>query len=151
MVASAGAIMPAPLAMPPIAYAAGPCPRCAAPTLPPTLRKAIFTTVSVVRIASAACTPSLREASATAASTPGSSLSIGSRSPIRPVEQTAISPAESSRAAAQPLGGGVRVLEAERPGAGVGAAGVQHDGADPAAADDLAASTSPGPPGTGCW
>ena len=71
--------------------------------------------VSVVRIASAACTPPDRSASATAASTAGSSLSIGSRSPIRPVEQTAISPAESSRAAAQPLGGGVRVLEAERP------------------------------------
>jgi hypothetical protein len=59
-----------------------------------------LTTVSVVRIASAACTPPLLSASATAASTAGSSLSIGSRSPIRPVEHTAISPAESSSAAA---------------------------------------------------
>ena len=64
-------------------------------------RKAIFTTVSVVLIASAAARPPAREASATAALTPGSSLSMGSRSPIRPVEQTAISPAESPIAAAR--------------------------------------------------
>src|SRR5271166_5463267 len=63
-------------------------------------RKAIFTTVSVVLIASAAASPPAREASATAASTPGRSLSIGSRSPIRPVEQTAISPAPTSPSAA---------------------------------------------------
>src|SRR5690606_16332335 len=35
------------------------------------------------------------------------------------------------------LGGGVGVLEARGAGAGVGAAGVQHDGADPAALEDL--------------
>src|SRR5690606_39229687 len=35
------------------------------------------------------------------------------------------------------LGGGVGVLEAGGAGAGVGAAGVQHDGADPAALEDL--------------
>ncbi len=52
--------------------------------------------MSVVLIASAAARPPARDASATAASIPGSSLSIGSRSPIRPVEQTAISPAESA-------------------------------------------------------
>src|SRR5271165_4284688 len=38
----------------------------------------------------------------------------------------------------QVLGGGVRVLEAERPGAGVGPAGVEHHGPDPAALDHLA-------------
>ena len=88
MVARDGASMPAPLAMPPIG------------DTPSSRRKAILMIVSVVRIASAACTPPDRSASATAASTAGSSLSIGSRSPIRPVEQTAISPAESSSAAA---------------------------------------------------
>jgi hypothetical protein len=57
--------------------------------------------VSVVLIASAAGRPPARDAPATAAPTPGSSLSIGSRSPIRPVEQTAISPGESPIAAAR--------------------------------------------------
>ena len=51
-------------------------------------------------MASAAASPPPREASVTQESTAGSSLSIGSRSPIRPVEQTAISPAESPSAAA---------------------------------------------------
>src|SRR6185437_8179875 len=88
MVARPGASIAAPLAIPPMEYPSG-------------RRKAIFTTVSVVLIASAAARPPAREASATAALTPGSSLSIGSRSPIRPVEQTAISPAESSIAAAR--------------------------------------------------
>jgi hypothetical protein len=57
-------------------------------------------TVSVVLIASAAAAPPAADAAATAASTPGSSRSIGSRSPIRPVEQTAISPAEAGIALA---------------------------------------------------
>ena len=55
--------------------------------------------MSVVRIASAAARPPPRAASVTQASTPDKILSMGSRSPIRPVEQMAISPAESFRAA----------------------------------------------------
>ena len=48
-------------------------------------------------IASAAAVPpSADAADAAAASTPGSSLSMGSRSPISPVEQTAISPRPST-------------------------------------------------------
>ena len=43
----------------------------------------------------------------------------------------------SSEGLRQPLGGGVGVLESERPGAGVGAAGVERDGPDPAARRDL--------------
>src|SRR5271157_6540688 len=125
MVASPGASIPAPLAIPPMvqaaegawaegAWAEGAWAEGAwGERFPPrsggvgggrppeaTLRKAIFTTVSVVLIASAAASPPAREASATAASTPGRSLSIGSRSPIRPVEQTAISPAPTSPSAA---------------------------------------------------
>ena len=111
MVARAGASMPAPLAMPPMVYSKGAegvwgerfPPRIGGGlggVVPPgtTLRKAILTTVSVVRIASAANRPPARDTAATAASTPGSSLSMGSRSPISPVEQTAISPGESSMA-----------------------------------------------------
>src|SRR5262245_15950975 len=88
MVASAGAIMPAPLAMPPL--------------VEPSARwKAIVATVSVVLMASAAASPPTREASATAASAPASRRSIGRRSPISPVEQMAISPAESPSAVAR--------------------------------------------------
>ncbi len=88
MVASAGASMPAPLAMPPIVY-------------PPGRWNAILATVSVVLMASAAARPPARDASARAASTPPSNGSMGSRSPIRPVEHTAISPAESASPAAR--------------------------------------------------
>src|SRR5215467_4192772 len=88
MVASAGASMPAPLAMPPIVYPSG-------------RWNAILATVSVVLIASAAARPPDREASATAASAPASRRSMGRRSPIRPVEQTAISPAESASRSAR--------------------------------------------------
>src|ERR1039457_2705048 len=101
-------------------------------------RKAIFTTVSVVLIASAAARPPAREASATAASTPGRSLSMGRRSPIRPGGAAAISPAPSAGGGGQVLGGGVRVLEAKRAGAGIGPAGVEHHGPDPATPHDLA-------------
>src|SRR5215813_3123283 len=52
-------------------------------------------------MASAAASPPTREASATAASAPASRSSIGSRSPIRPVEQMAISPADSPSVAAR--------------------------------------------------
>ena len=55
---------------------------------------------------------------------------MGSRSPIKPVEQTATSMAPVSvphvgQRLRDGLGGGVGVLEAARPGAGVGAAGVE--------------------------
>ena len=81
MVASAGASMAAPLAMPPIWY-----------TMPAMVQ--VFGTVSVVLIASAAASPPCpADAWAVAAVTPASSRSSGSRSPISPVEQTAISPA----------------------------------------------------------
>src|SRR5271165_59505 len=112
MVASPGASIPAPLAIPPMVQRAEGVggerfpPRSGGgwggrPPEETERRKAIFTTVSVVLIASAAARPPAREASATAASTPGSSLSIGNRSPIRPVEQTAISPAPTSIAVAK--------------------------------------------------
>ncbi len=79
MVARAGASMPAPLAMPPTDQ-------------PSRAATAFFATVSVVMIASAAFGPPSAASALTAALTPGSSLSIGSSSPIRPVEQTAMSP-----------------------------------------------------------
>ena len=80
MVAMAGASMPAPLAMPPTVQ---PVP-CAT---------VVLGRVSVVMMASAAAGPPSRDRPRTASRTPGSSLSIGSRSPIRPVEHTATSPA----------------------------------------------------------
>src|SRR5437763_6230792 len=52
-------------------------------------------------MASAAASPPAREASATAASAPASRDPIGRRSPISPVEQMAISPADSPSAAAR--------------------------------------------------
>src|SRR5215475_4815312 len=52
-------------------------------------------------MASAAASPPAREAPATAASAPASRRSIGRRSPISPVEQMAISPADSPSAAAR--------------------------------------------------
>ena len=71
---------------------------------------------------------------------------IGSRSPISPVEQTATSPAETPSAVGDLLGGGVGVLEALRAGAGVGAAGVEDDGVDPAVAQHLLAPDAPARP-----
>ena len=76
IVASPGASMPAPLAMPPTDQ---PSPNATA----------CLETVSVVMIAVAASAPPSALSAAHAASTPGRSLSIGSRSPISPVEQTA--------------------------------------------------------------
>ncbi len=66
---------------------------------------------------------------------------MGSSSPIRPVEQTTTSPAETSEHLGDLLGRGVGVGEALGAGAGVGPAGVEDDGVDPAVADDL---TGPG-------
>ena len=80
MVASPGASMPAPLAIPPTVQ----------PSLVTTL---VLCTVSVVLIAMAAFSPPCGESSAAARSMPGRSLSIGSRMPMSPVEATATSPA----------------------------------------------------------
>ena len=63
----------------------------------------------------------------TARSTPARSVSMGSRSPMRPVEPTTTSPAEIPSACADLLGRGVRVLEAVGAGADVRAAGVEDD------------------------
>ena len=79
--------MPAPLAIPPTTK----------PSPPPT---DCLGRVSVVMIASAASRPPSGVEPGTASSTPASSASIGSRSPIRPVEQTATSPAETPSSAA---------------------------------------------------
>src|SRR6185369_3213336 len=82
MVARDGASIAAPLAMPPTT------------TAPSALvRTACLLTVSVVRIASAAAGPPSAESCAIVRVTPPSSRSIGSRTPISPVEQTATSPA----------------------------------------------------------
>ena len=126
IVARPGASIPAPFAIP--------------PTVQPSacVTTACLATVSVVRIASAASAPPSAVSAGDAASTPASSRSIGSRSPIRPVEQTATSPAPMPQAVGDALGGQVGVGEPGRPGAGVRAAGVQHDGAQPAVGDDLA-------------
>jgi hypothetical protein len=90
MVAMFGAHMPEPFAKPPMLQPSG----C--------LKTACFGTLSVVITAVAAarpCSAALPRAS-TAALSPGSSLSIGSRSPIRPVEQTPTSIAPMPRIAA---------------------------------------------------
>src|SRR3954452_4259817 len=87
IVASDGASMPAPLAIPPIVQ---PSPRCTV----------VLGTESVVMIARAASSPPSSASPFTAAVTPGSSLSIGTRTPLSPVEATAtsIAPMPSSAA-----------------------------------------------------
>ena len=80
--------MPAPFAMPPTVHpSACTCTACLA-------------TVSVVRMASAASGPPSLSRAAAARVMPASSASIGSRSPISPVEHTATSPAPMSSAVA---------------------------------------------------
>ncbi len=87
IVASAGASIPAPLAMP--------------PTLQPApVATASLLTVSVVMIADAAAGPPSTESAATAAPMPASMRSMGSSSPMRPVEHTATSPAATPTARA---------------------------------------------------
>ena len=61
----------------------------------------------------------------------------GSCSPMMPVEQTATSIAPQRQDLGGLLGGGVRGLEALRPGARVGAARVEDDGAQRAAGEHL--------------
>src|SRR3954468_22254034 len=86
MVASDGASMPAPLAMPPTVQLSLWC------------NATCFGTVSVVMMARAASSPPVSPPaiSCTISVTPASTLSIGSRSPISPVEQTATSMAPVS-------------------------------------------------------
>ena len=87
IVARPGASMPAPLAIPPTAK-------------PSAVSTACLATVSVVMIASPRRRRPRRDRAACAAVTPGSSRSIGRRSPISPVEQTATSPAPQPRRSA---------------------------------------------------
>src|SRR3954447_19277259 len=86
MVASDGASMPAPLAMPPTVQLSLWC------------SATCFGTVSVVMMARAASSPPVSPPaiSCTTSVTPASTSSIGSRSPISPVEQTATSMAPVS-------------------------------------------------------
>ena len=63
-------------------------------------QSASFATVSVVMIAVAAAAPPSSDKAAAAAPTPGRSFSIGSCSPISPVEHTAMSVAERPRTSA---------------------------------------------------
>ena len=88
IVASPGASIPAPLAIPPTVH---PC-RCG--------KAAIFATESVVMIASAASEPPSADNALQAASTPLSSAVMGSRSPMSPVEQTATSIGATPRSSA---------------------------------------------------
>jgi hypothetical protein len=87
IVASAGASIPAPLAIP-------------ATDQPVPSAAASFGTESVVMIARAAAGSPSADRAAAATSTPGSSCCIGSRSPISPVEQTTTSPAPTPSTAA---------------------------------------------------
>jgi hypothetical protein len=73
--------------------------------MPPTVQPSFVTTdvlwtVSVVLMAMAAFSPPCSLRAAAAFSTPGSSLSMGSRTPMRPVEATATSPAPIPRTSA---------------------------------------------------
>ena len=86
IVASAGASMPAPLAIPPTDH-------------PPPVASDCLSTVSVVMIAVAAACPPEPDSAATAASIPEVILFIGNSSPIRPVEATTTSPGETPAAA----------------------------------------------------
>src|SRR3954468_15185976 len=92
IVARLGASMPAPFAIPPtVQPPSGPLRCCTV----------VFGTESVVMIARAASGPPSSESAWTAAETPAVSLSMGSRTPISPVDATAMSiaPRPSSPAA----------------------------------------------------
>ncbi len=87
MVARPGASMPAPFAMPPTVQS-------------PRVTEAVLWTESVVLIATAASSPPSGESSPPAAAMPAVTRSIGSRTPIRPVEHTATSCGSTSTAPA---------------------------------------------------
>ena len=126
IVASWGASIPAPLAIPPMLQ-----------PLPSTTT--CLLTVSVVMIAVAASSPPSGPSAPRASSTPASSTSRSLVRPIRPVEQTTTSTAPMPSPDGDLLGDGVRGLEALGAGVAVGAAGVQHDRAHDAVLDDLLA------------
>ncbi len=86
IVASPGASMPAPLAIPPTAQPAS------------ERRSASLGRVSVVMIASAAPSPESPASAVAACATPAVSFATSSCSPMRPVEHTRTSPAETPRA-----------------------------------------------------
>src|ERR1035437_930930 len=88
IVASAGASMPAPFAIPPTDH-------------PSPVASACLSTVSVVMIAVAAACPPVSDSAATAASIPVMILSMGNSSPIRPVEATTTSPGDTPSAVAR--------------------------------------------------
>ena len=127
MVASCGASMPAPLAIPPMLQ----------PLRPSTTT--CLRTVSVVMIAVAASSPPSGPSAASAASTPASSTSRSLVSPISPVEQTTTSTAPMPETRSDLLGDRVGRLEALGAGVAVGAAGVQDHGAHHPVLDDLLA------------
>ena len=92
MVARPGASMPAPLAMPPMVNCV---PSAAVP-----VKTACLDTESVVMIAVAAAGPPSAARAAVAEPIPARIFSMGSCSPISPVEQTTTSVAETPRASA---------------------------------------------------
>ena len=118
--------MPAPLAMPPIVQPS----RCCT---------VVFGTLSVVMIARAASGPPSSESALTAARDAGGQLVHGQPD----ADQPGGGDRDVDRAEAQlgrgVLGGGVGVLEALGPGAGVGAAGVEDDRPGPLPGQHLTA------------
>ena len=76
---------------------------------------------------------------------------MGSRMPISPVRRDGDVDRAEAELGGGVLGGGVGVLEALGPGAGVGAAGVEDDGPRPLARRAPAGSRAPGRPGSGWW
>ena len=111
----------------------------------------VFGTVSVVMIAVAASGRRAGSRAAAATSTPASSRSMGSRSPMRPVEHTTTSPGETPSGRGDVLGRAVRVQEALGAGADVGAAGVEDDGVHDAVAAPPDATRRPGGRRPGWW
>ena len=115
--------MPAPLAMPPTDQ-------------PSRSATAVFATVSVVRIASAAGAPP------SAARARGSGVDAGQQQVHRQPLADEAGRADDDVTRGDPeggsdvLGGGVGVLEAGGSGAGVGAPAVEHHGIRPAVGDD---------------
>jgi hypothetical protein len=126
IVASAGASMPAPLAMPPTVK-------------PGPVATACLRTESVVMMAVAASGPPSASRAACASSTPCSIRSRENSGPIRPVEQTTTEPAPSSSSAATRSAVACVVWKPSAPVPQLAPAGVEDDGADVAAAHDLLA------------
>ena len=126
MVARPGASMPAPLAMPPTVQPS------------PLGDGRLVHGVGGLDGDGGLLAAVLGRAAAAAFSMPGSSLSIGQQQADQPGGGDGdLARAVSAEDLGGLLGGGVGVLEALRAGAGVGAAGVEDDGGDLAALEDL--------------